>query len=115
MKLVLIYLQIAVWNCCYASGILTSLEKAYDFTYSFDCPEKVLVDEVFSCNLTVEGGERVMSTVQWENSPPVNFQFTGELQHFKMFSVMKRKLTFEINKHICLIRSHRRSLSVYIQ
>ncbi|KAM3181100.1 hypothetical protein ACTXT7_015019 [Hymenolepis weldensis] len=70
MKLALIYLQIFIPACCYANGILTDLEKAYDFTYSFDCPEIVVVNEVFACNLTVNGGERIVSTVQWEGNPP---------------------------------------------
>lgn len=78
MKLALLHLQIIISACCYANGILRDLEQAYNFNYSLDCPKVVAVNEIFACNLTINGGERIVSTVQWEDSPPINFLFTGE-------------------------------------
>lgn len=84
-QLVLIYFHLCASGCLGADGVLASIEAALDFDCIFECPLEVYVDQVFSCNLTITGGERILATVQWEGRPPLNFQFNGMSFHFDYF------------------------------
>nr|CDS21288.1 polycystin 1 [Echinococcus granulosus] len=53
-------------------------EAAFDFTYSFKCPDTVFVNRIFQCNLTVLYENRVRATVQWQGRPPLSHEFTEQ-------------------------------------
>ncbi|VDL39855.1 unnamed protein product [Hymenolepis diminuta] len=80
------YLLFHLLTCPCSNGVLSSLEKAYNFDYKFECPLEVAPNEVFSCFLNVTGGETIIATVQWEGKPPLNFQFKGLMSLMYTFS-----------------------------
>ena len=70
--------EINLLQCVIADSTAADIRRgAFDFDFPFECPDEILVDDIFSCNVKISGANRVRTTIQWEAHPPINHEFRG--------------------------------------